>query len=118
MKLLVIVNESPWGGSLAVAALRFVRAARSLGHSVPAVFFRGDGVYHAVAGRMADGGQDTPAAAWVALATPDTRLLVCSADAARRLDAGFGVSTGSVFEEAGLARMWRLAADCDRVVAF
>lgn len=115
MKLLVIVNESPWGRSLASTALRFVRAARAQGHSVPAVYFRDNGVYHALRGRMADSGQERPADAWVALAGSDTELLLCSSAAARRLDAP---GAQAPFREAGLARMWALALACDRVVTF
>jgi sulfur relay (sulfurtransferase) complex TusBCD TusD component (DsrE family) len=114
MKLLVIVTTSPWAGSLAGASLRFVRAAREQGHEVPAVYFREEGVYHAIRGRMADSGTERPSDAWIALAGEDTQLLLCSAASSRRLDS----STDSAFREAGLARMWALAAECDRVVTF
>lgn len=115
MKLFVIINESPWGRSLSSAALRFVRAARDQGHSVPAVYFRDDGVYHALRGRMADSGHEHPADAWAVAAGSDTELLLCSSAVARRFDGS--LDTGP-FREAGLARMWALALECDRVVTF
>jgi len=117
MKVFVIVNETPWGSSLASAALRFVRAALRQGLEVPAVFFSGDGVYHALPGRMSDSGQEKPAEAWMTLAGQEIELLLCSSAAARRLD-GIPAETASAFREAGLARMWALASDCDRVVNF
>ena len=60
MKILVIVNESPWGSSLASTALRFVHAACAAGHEVPAVFFHNDGVYNALEGEVSDGGLISP----------------------------------------------------------
>ncbi len=41
VKILVIVNVSPWGGSLAVTALRLVRAMLGQGFEIAAVYFRG-----------------------------------------------------------------------------
>jgi sulfur relay (sulfurtransferase) complex TusBCD TusD component (DsrE family) len=46
------------------------------------------------------------------------RLLVCSAAAARRLDATAAEISGGAFQEAGLAQLWDLASRSDRVVTF
>ena len=51
MKVLVIVNQSPWGATLPVVALRLVRAMTSDDVEIDAVYFRGDGVYNALPGR-------------------------------------------------------------------
>lgn len=118
MKLLVIITESPWGASLSSAALRFVRAVLDEGHAVPAVFFKDDGVYHVLGGRLSDDGLPRPLNAWQSISGQGTRLLVCSAAAARRLDAKAAEISGGAFQEAGLAQLWDLASRSDRVVIF
>ena len=87
MKILVIVNESPWGGSLGVTALRLACALTEAGEELSAVFFREDGVYHALPGRAADSGTPCLAGAWLTLAQEHAvPLLLCSSDAQRRLE--------------------------------
>jgi sulfur relay (sulfurtransferase) complex TusBCD TusD component (DsrE family) len=119
VKVLVIVNSSPWGGSLGVTALRLVRAmlqpATAEGLRIAAVYFREEGVYHAVPGRITD--SDTPALreAWLTLATQhELPLLLCSSAAQRRLE---DCPSGG-FREAGLAVVLDLMRSCDRVVSF
>ena len=111
VKILVIVNESPWGSTLPAAALRFCRAVLDGGHEIEAVFFRGDGVYNAVPGRDSESTTPDLAVSWAGLAAP---LLVCSSAAARRLDR----APGGGFREAGLAEVLERMDDCDRVVTF
>ena len=115
MKILVIVNESPWGSSLGVTALRLTRAMADRGEQISAVFFREDGVYHALPGRTADGGTPCLAEAWQVLAGQGgIPLLLCSSDAQRRLQQ----APEGGFREAGLAEMMELMVRSDRVVTF
>ena len=115
MKVLVIVNDSPWGATLPAAAVRLVRAMHSNGTEIDAVFFRGDGVYNALTGRAADAGTPELAAEWAALAgSSGFPLLLCSSAASRRLDS----APAGGFREAGLADVLERMAGCDRVVTF
>lgn len=115
MKFLVIVNESPWGSDLALAAWRFVAAAVESRHEVPAVFFREDGVYNALAGENSDAGTPELADAWQQLARGgSSRLLLCSSSWARRMKS----SRPANFEVAGLTEMMELMLASDRVVTF
>jgi sulfur relay (sulfurtransferase) DsrF/TusC family protein len=54
LKILIIVNESPWSSSLGVTALRMVRAVSADKAQIAAVYFREEGVYHAQRGRAVD----------------------------------------------------------------
>ncbi|MDT8320612.1 MAG: DsrE family protein [Xanthomonadales bacterium] len=113
MKILFIVNESPWGSSLGIVALRLVRAMVSNGVQVVAIYFRHDGVYHALRGRVCDAGTPPLQQAWLELAAEQgIELLLCSADARRRLE----TAPGTGFREAGLAKVLELMTRCDRVV--
>lgn len=123
MRVLVIVNSSPWGGSLGVTGLRLVRAMLQQGPaeqgvgglSVAAVFFREEGVYQAVAGRAGDRGTPALRDAWLELARQHgVPLLLCSAAAQRRL----GSCPPGGFREAGLAEVLDLMTGCDRTVNF
>ncbi|MBT8048656.1 MAG: hypothetical protein HKN57_02550 [Xanthomonadales bacterium] len=115
MKILIIVNESPWGTSLGVTAFRLVRAMVANEARVAAVFFRGDGVYHAQTDGRTDSGTPCLAKEWRALSRQaDIPLLLCSAAAQRRLE---NVSSAG-FREAGLAEVMAIMADSDRVVTF
>ena len=115
MKVLVIVNESPWGATLPVAALRLVRAMTSDGCTIDAVYFRGDGVYNAQAGRATDAGTPDLARTWAELSRKsDFPLLLCTSAATRRFDF---VPEGG-FREAGLAEIFERMQACDRVVSF
>lgn len=114
MKILVIVNESPWGGSLAVTALRLTRAMFDQGLGVAAIYFRNDGVYQALAGRANDSGTPCLYEAWLGLSREHgVPLLLCSSAAQRRLQA-----CAEGFREAGLAEILELMRTCDRVVSF
>lgn len=115
MKFVLVVNDSPWGSTSALAALRIARAALDAGHALEAVFFRGEGVYNALAGTVSDA--DTPelAQAWSAFADHSgTELMVCQASARRRLNA----PVAPPFREAGLVEFTDCATSCDRVVTF
>jgi sulfur relay protein TusD/DsrE len=111
-----MVNESPWQTGVALSALRFARAAATTGLQVSAVFFREDGVYNALLATEADPGTPELADSWLEFAElSDTRLLLCSASSQRRLPAG-GISPG--FFPTGLAEMFELMQQSDRVVSF
>jgi sulfur relay (sulfurtransferase) complex TusBCD TusD component (DsrE family) len=113
VKVLVIVNESPWGSTLAATALRLVRSLLACDHSIDAVFFRGDGVYNLVAGQ-GEVASDL-AGEWGSLAAAaGFPLLLCSSATARRLDP----APGGRFRAAGLAEVLERMASCDRVVTF
>ena len=115
MKILIIVNESPWGSSLGVTALRLTRAMAARDEQISAVFFREDGVYHALPGRAVDNGTPGLADAWQMLAGQGGfPLLLCSSAAQRR----FRQAPEGTFREAGLAEMMELMAGSDRVVTF
>lgn len=114
MKVLVIVNTSPWGGSLAVTALRLARAMVRDGLHIAAVYFREDGVYQALPGRVADAGTPSLRDAWLELMRDaGVPLLLCSSAAQRRL----GACPEGGFREAGRAEVLELLQGCDRVVA-
>lgn len=113
MKFVLVVNASPWGSTRAVTALRLARAVLAAGHEIPAVFFRGEGVYNALGGTVADAGTPELAQSWSGLADEGkSELMVCQASARRRLNA----RVMSPFREAGLVEFNDLLAGCDRVV--
>ncbi len=119
MNCLLIVNESPWGSGLALAAFRFARAAHERGLEVAAVFFREDGVYNALPGRASDAGTPNLADAWRDLAhRSGARLLVCRSSADRRLCEDPPTIFPAPFEVSGLTVMFEVALDCDRLVSF
>lgn len=115
MKVLVIVNESPWGSTLPATALRLVRSMLLHEVEVDSVFFRGDGVYNALQGRATDAGTPDLAAEWRSLSESSRfPLLLCSSAASRRLDSSPGVG----FREAGLGEVLERLLSCDRAVNF
>lgn len=119
MNCLVIVNESPWGSGLALSAFRFARAAHEHGLEVAAVFFREDGVYNALPGRVSDAGTPDLADAWRDLARQSgARLLVCRSSADRRLRDDQSTIFSAPFEVSGLTVMFELVLGCDRTVSF
>jgi len=114
VKILVIVNSSPWGSSLGTTALRLVKALAPNGLQVAAVYFRGDGVYQSQAGRAGDTGTPELSGSWLELARQHRfPLLVCRSAAQRRLPE----AAGDGFREAGLAEVLELADTCDRVLS-
>lgn len=113
MKLLLVVNASPWGSTRAVTAFRLARAVLAAGHEIPAVFFRGEGVYNALGGTVADAGTPELAPSWSELAGDGkSDLMVCQASVRRRLNA----PVKSPFREAGLVEFNDRLAGCDRLV--
>jgi len=115
VKILVIVNASPWGGSLAVTALRLVRAMLDHGFAIPAVYFRGEAAYQALEGRVVDDGTPPLREAWLELRRKhDVPLLLCSSASQRRLP----TPPPDGFREAGLAEVLESMRCCDRVVSF
>jgi sulfur relay (sulfurtransferase) complex TusBCD TusD component (DsrE family) len=112
VKILVIVNASPAGGSLAVTALRLVRGLLADGVAVDSVHFRHDGVYHGLPGGA---GEPDLHAAWRDLAARHGfPLLLCSSARVRRLDS----PPPAGFREAGLPELLERQGACDRVVTF
>jgi sulfur relay (sulfurtransferase) complex TusBCD TusD component (DsrE family) len=84
------------------------------GIDVAAVYFRDEGVYHAMRGRAADAGTPDLTEAWLEWSgRHDVPLLLCSADSQRRLES----TESSGFRETGLAEVFALMAACDRVVS-
>jgi len=113
VKILLIVNESPWGSSLGVTALRLARALLAAGEQLAAVFFREEGVYHALPGRSVDAGTPGMTEAWLELGgINEVPLLLCSSASQRRL----AEPPQQGFREAGLAEVLELMSSCDRVV--
>jgi sulfur relay (sulfurtransferase) complex TusBCD TusD component (DsrE family) len=116
VKCLIIVNESPWQTGLATCALRFAEAAGSVGLQISAVFFREDGVYHALGGTLTDAGTPELTSGWLAIAArTGTRLLLCSASCQRRLPAA---ASAPEFSQTGLADMLELMQEADQLVTF
>lgn len=114
MKVLVIVNHSSWGSSLGVVALRLVAAMPQGGLEVAAVYFRGEGVYQALAGRVGDPGTPDLCARWLELAARNRfPLLLCRSASQRRLSQ----PPASDFREAGLAEVLELASRCERILS-
>ena len=112
-----MVNASPWGASLGATALRFARAALAEGHTVPAVYFRGDGVYQAQSGRQADPGAESLAEAWADLARAhEAVLLLCASAGARRFPEAQAFAPP--WRLAGLAEWVHWLERTDRVVSF
>lgn len=115
MKVLVIVNESPWGSTLPTTAMRLVKTLLLSETGVDSIFFRGDGVYNALQGRACDAGTPDLATEWLTLsASYGFPLLLCSSAASRRLDS----VPGEGFREAGLAEVLERVSSCNRVLAF
>lgn len=115
MKILLVVNSSPWGSTLAVTALRFARAAVAEGMTVTTVFFREDGVFHALGSRATDAGTPALSEAWPEFARiHGADLLVCRSSGQRNL----AQSPSGSFREAGLAEMMERMAASDRVVTW
>lgn len=112
-----MVTASPWGSSHSATALRFVDAACAAGHQVPAVYFRGDGIYNLIEGPMSDDSRPSMKTAWTELAgRHGIELLLCSSDASRRVPDELAEDSGAA--RAGLARWWQMAGACDRMVSF
>ena len=104
-----VITNSP------VTALRLTRSLVADGMRLAAVFFREEGVYHALAGRVTDSGTPDLNDSWLELArTGGFPLLLCSSAAQRRLE----VAPGNGFREAGLAEIVEMMGSVDRVVTF
>ena len=115
VKILAIVEHSPWGSSLPVTALRLLRAMVDDGIRVEAVYFRGDGVYNAQPGTASDAGTPALTEAWGSFSDESgAALLLCASASRRRLD--YAPSPG--FRMAGLPEVMERMTACDRVVSF
>jgi len=115
VKFLIIVNESPWGSSLGVTALRMARSLLKQKGTISAVFFREEGVYQAQSGRAFDSGTPCLGDEWQLLSKQaGFPLLVCSSAAQRRLK----FAPGGEYREAGLVEMMEIMAASDRTVTF
>jgi sulfur relay protein TusD/DsrE len=114
VKFLVVINTGPWASSLATTALRFVRAAVDSGMDVRTVYFREDGVYHAIAGRACDAGTPRLHEAWKEISAAGVELLLCRSSSERRLER----SPEDGFREAGLVQLMERLSQADRVVSF
>ena len=115
MKFLILVNESPWGSGLSLSACRFITALIDSGSQVSAVFFREDGVYNALQGKVSDAGTPELSGIWKAFSDNNgIRLLLCSSSVQRRINE----TASPPFEITGLAEMLELMASSDRVVSF
>ena len=118
VKILLIVNESPWGSTLANLAMRFLEAAQEENMQVTGVFFLGDGVYNALPAEATDAGTRDLCEGWQEMAEKnDIDLMLCSAATARRLPRD-ATLLPLPFREAGLVEMISIMAACDRVVSF
>lgn len=118
VKILLMVNTSPWGSSRSGVALRFLRAALARRHELSAIYFRADGVYHALPGRQADPGTEDLSTVYAELARAHhIELLLCSAAVTRRFSEN---ATGfqDPWRVAGLARWVELLDQSERLVAF
>lgn len=114
-----MVNDSPWGSTLANTALRCARAVQEEGHKLSAVFFQGEGVYNAISGGQADAGTADLAQAWAEAArSAGCELLLCSSACARRLPRHLLDRLSPPYRVAGLAELVGLAGAADRVVSF
>jgi len=114
VNIMLIVNESPWGGSLGLTALRLARVLLTRGQRLAAVYFREEGVYHALQGE-ADAGTPDLRQAWLDLAREHrVPLLLCSSAVARRFE---GTDTKG-FRTAGLAEVLELMVSCDHQLSF
>lgn len=114
VKFLFIVNEAPWSGGLGLAAWRLANAVAHGPHELAAVYFRGEGVYTALTGSEREGGAVDLHAAWLDVSrNSGAPLLLCSADARRRMDGALP----SAFREAGLPEVVSLMKTCDRVIS-
>ena len=115
MNIILIINDSPWGSTLAATAVRLAKRFADTGHTLQAVFFREDGVYNCVPGTSSDPGTGDLAALWADLNKQhETELLVCQASVVRRLSG----LPAAPFRQAGLVEIADRVADCDRVITF
>lgn len=114
-----MVNDSPWGGTLALAALRFHDQVVAEGDRVAAVFFQNDGIYNALPAANTDPGTPDLATAWMAAGkNSGARLLLCSAALERRCSRELQAHIPDAFQAAGLGTFIELAGSCDRLVTF
>lgn len=114
MQYILIVNESPWGSLLAGTALRLGRAVIEAGHALETVFFREEGVYHALLGTSSDEGATPLAESWAETSREHgTELLVCDSSWQRRL----ADPPSRPFQSAGLVALMHKVVACDRVLS-
>ena len=113
MNILLVVNDSPWGSTLSITALRLARAMLSAGHSLDGIFFRGEGVYNAVGATTGNPASPDLKQAWSTLADDSgAALMLCQSSVERRLES----RPDEPFRGAGLAELIDRMATADRVV--
>lgn len=113
VNIILIINESPCGSTLATTARRIARSILDAGHELQAVFFREDGVYNALAGTAGEPAADSPAPAWAELSERHgIDLMVCQSSAVQRLPG----QPAAPFRIAGLVELMDRIASCDRVI--
>jgi len=103
--VLILVRSAPDSAATQQARREVQKARSGFRHEV-VVFFHGDAVAEAAAGRIADwtGGEEAGS----------VKFLVCQAAWKRRFDRS--VATG--FELSSLVQFWQLAIDADQVLTF
>ena len=118
MNVLLMVNHSPWGSTLPATAQRCASALLDAGHTLAGIYFRGDGVYNALAGDVDDPGAVNLVAAWKETATAaGCELLLCSSACARRLPGDRVDGLGPPYRVIGLGELFAVADAADRWVA-
>lgn len=127
MKFALLVTAAPHQEQ-AWQALEFSRAALASGHSLPRVFFYGDGALHGNSLLLPPQDEPDVQKGWQELAaTHDIELVVCIAAALKRgvMDADTAareekttsnLATGFVIS--GLGQLAEVMLDADRVVSF
>jgi tRNA 2-thiouridine synthesizing protein D len=126
--LALLVQGDPSSARSSAAAIAFAEAARAAGHTIPRVFFYGDGVRHGDATACADPRAADTAHRWQALAhEAGTELICCVGSAARRglRDPRTAEREGSGepnllqgFELSGLGQLVDATLRSDRLVVF
>lgn len=126
MKFALLITASP-GQENAWHALRFCEAALAQGHSVPRVFFYGEGVLTANALQCPPQDDIALLAGWQALSTRGVELVVCvaaalkrgvlDADNAQRMEQG-PPNLAEGFAISGLGQLVEAMLEADRFVSF
>lgn len=98
MRFTIAVHGAPYASQSQHHALQFCRACVRNGHQIARVFFYHEGVYAALAGRVAPQDEADITAEWLELAAEHTfELAVCIANGLKR-----GVINGSEAERYGI----------------
>jgi len=124
----LLVLSSPAEGSGVLSAARFAEAVLARGHRIHRVFFLDNGAASGAATAVYPQDEDSPIAAWAALAERHALdLVLCVTSALRRgmLDAGEAarherdaVTVHPAFSISGLGQLIDACAASDRVITF